>query len=83
MVLKSSPAAVLVLAFVPVELFLEIRLGVRESSESAQWGRELLATCSAGNDTRHRSKCLTILTARFVMSFMLGAYKMQVNAFGG
>jgi hypothetical protein len=56
--LKSSAAEVFVLAFVPVELFLEIGLGVLDSRECAQWSRELLAAHGAGSDTRHRTQLL-------------------------
>ncbi len=56
--LRSSPARVLVLAFVPVELLLQIGLGVFQSRECAERSLELLATCSAGSDTRHRTNVL-------------------------
>jgi len=48
----------LLLAFVPIELFLQASLGVRNPAECAEWSRELLATCSAGSHTRHRAKML-------------------------
>jgi hypothetical protein len=47
---KSGAAAVLVLAFVPVELLLQISLGVLDSRERTQRSRELLATYDASGD---------------------------------
>jgi hypothetical protein len=70
-------------AFVPVELFLQISLGVLDSRECAQRNREFLAASGAGGNTWHRAQGLTILTARFVKSLMLGATGRPVNALGG
>lgn len=47
-----------VLALVPVELFLQVGLGVRDSAKCAQRGRELFATCGAGSDAGHRPQML-------------------------
>ncbi len=59
---------ILALAFVPVERFFQIGMGVLNSWECAPSSPELLAAGSAGSDRRTVPMCLTILTAGFFMS---------------
>jgi hypothetical protein len=55
---ESRPAWLLALAFVPIELLLQIGLSVLDPRERAEWGRELPAARSAGSDTRYRTQVL-------------------------
>jgi len=49
---------------VPIELLLQIRLGVLDLQERAQRSRELLATCGAGGEHGTVPTCRIVRTAR-------------------